>query len=524
MDETKKTENLPAAESAPLRGGGDTVPGGEPSADTPAAEEFRERVLGEFRLLRRLGRGGMAEVYLAEQTSLHRQVAVKILRPDRLADADDVLIRRFEQEARAAAALSHPNIVQVYSIGEQDGIHYIAQEYVQGLNLREFLRKKGPPELPLALHLMKQIAAGLQKAGEAGIVHRDIKPENIMITRKGVAKIADFGLAQLTQGGERTNLTQVGVTMGTPLYMSPEQIHGRKVDHRSDLYSFGVTCYHLLAGHPPFRGETAISVAVQHLKTEPPPLGTVRPDLPPALSQIVQRLMAKEPDGRYASAQAVLRDLKQVESVLKQSPDAVTRLELAGGAAGRGRRIAGAVGRRVSRWPVGGRAAAYAAGCLLLALLAATLGWWLRPGNPLEAAPADPDPPRHTVDRQYAMASVVEPDNEDAWRAVIDHFDDPLYEPKAQEQLAQLYLRQLRLDEAEKLFEKLAGHTEARFQATGFAGQAVIANLRGDYSQSQNLIEGRLKPLRGAFDENSELARYVAEAERRNKAQSGGRS
>ncbi len=136
------------------------------------------------------------------------------------------IVKRFEQEAKAAAGLIHPNIVQVYAFGQQDGMHYIAQEYVQGLNLRQFLNRKGPPELLVAYHVMRQVAAALAVAGDAGIVHRDIKPENILITRKGEAKVTDFGLAQLADSEQRVQLTQVGITMGTPLYMSPEQING----------------------------------------------------------------------------------------------------------------------------------------------------------------------------------------------------------------------------------------------------------------------------------------------------------
>src|SRR3984885_10106848 len=196
--------------------------------------------LGEFRILRPLGRGGMSEVYLAEQTSLHRQVAVKVLRQELL--TDETILKRFEQEAKAAAGMMHANIVQVYSFGQQDGLYYIAQEYVQGMNLRQLLNRRGPPELLVAYHIMRQVASALTAAAEAGIVHRDIKPENILITRKGEAKVADFGLAQLAESEHRVQqLTQVGMTMGTPLYMSPEQINGESVDHRSDIYSFGVT-------------------------------------------------------------------------------------------------------------------------------------------------------------------------------------------------------------------------------------------------------------------------------------------
>ncbi len=274
------------------------------------AHDLLNKMLGDFLILRRLGRGGMAEVYLAEQTQLKRNVAVKVLHKDRVTDA--TYLKRFQTEAMAAGSLSHPNIVQVLMIGEQDGIQYIAQEYVAGMNLREFLARKGPPEMALALRIMKQVSAALQAAHTAGIVHRDIKPENIMITRKGEVKVADFGLAQLTQRGERLNLTQDGVTMGTPLYMSPEQVNGSKVDVRTDIYSLGVTCYHMLSGSPPFKGETAISIAVQHLKQDPAPLENIRGDLPPLLCRIVHKMLVKDPEKRYQSAQALLKDLKRV--------------------------------------------------------------------------------------------------------------------------------------------------------------------------------------------------------------------
>ncbi|MDB5335488.1 MAG: serine/threonine protein kinase, partial [Planctomycetaceae bacterium] len=240
-----------------------------------------EVTLGEFRLLRRLGRGGMSEVYLAEQTLLKRHVAIKVLRPELM--LDESLRQRFQKEALAVAGLNHPNIVQVYTVGEADGRFYIAQEYVNGQNLREYLTRKGPPDLQVAVHIMKQVAAALQAAGQAGIVHRDIKPENIMLARKGEVKVADFGLAKRSQAADSQQLTQLGTTMGTPLYMSPEQVNGRSVDQRSDLYSFGVTCYHMLSGQPPFRGENAISIALQHLRDTASPLEKLRPDLPPLL-------------------------------------------------------------------------------------------------------------------------------------------------------------------------------------------------------------------------------------------------
>src|SRR5258708_34478727 len=209
------------------------VGGGQPPDSGRGAKDLLDQMLGEFRILRRLGRGGMADVYLAEQTTLKRNVAIKVLHPDRL--TDDTYLKRFQTEAMAAGSLNHPNIIQVLMIGEQEGVQYIAQEYVPGMNLRQFLSRKGPPELAVALRVFKQVALALQAAHAAGIVHRDIKPENIMITRKGEVKVADFGLAQLSQGGERVNLTQTGVTMGTPLYMSPKHVNGSKLDLRTDI-------------------------------------------------------------------------------------------------------------------------------------------------------------------------------------------------------------------------------------------------------------------------------------------------
>src|SRR6516225_4843514 len=280
MDNAIPTPGQPGAAAAP------TMPISAEDAD------WTGQVLGEFRILHRLGQGGMGQVYLAEQTSLKRKVALKILRPEFA--GDPASLQRFKQEALSVAQATHANIVQVYAIGEADGIAYMALEYVEGRNLQEYLLKKGPPDLLLALSIMRQVASALQRAAELGIVHRDIKPENILLTKKGEVKVADFGLSRCLAGdGPALNLTQSGVTMGTPLYMSPEQVEGKPLDPRSDIYSFGVTCYHMLAGHPPFRGETAFEVALQHVRHEPPPLAKVRPDLPEPLCAIVHKMMAK---------------------------------------------------------------------------------------------------------------------------------------------------------------------------------------------------------------------------------------
>lgn len=300
------------------------IPKTERDAATPIAPpglpvdemDWTGQALGEFRILHRLGKGGMGQVYLAEQTSLKRKVALKLLNPE-LA-GNEKSRQRFEAEAKNVAQATHANIVQVYTIGSANGVHYIALEYVEGKNLREFIEKKGPPDLALGLHIMMQVAAALQRAGEIGVIHRDIKPENILLTKKGEVKVADFGLSRLAEGagGEQLSLTQSQVTMGTPLYMSPEQVERRTVDSRTDIYSFGVTCYHMYAGQPPFRGKSPIDVAYQHVHNEPQPLSEIRPDLPAELCAIVQKMMAKKQEERYQSAGEVVREVNRLREAL----------------------------------------------------------------------------------------------------------------------------------------------------------------------------------------------------------------
>lgn len=279
-----------------------------------------DTMLGEFKLIRRLGRGGMSDVYLAEQTSLQRKVAVKVLKKELLSDPSS--IQRFRTEATAAAGLNHPNIVQVYTIGEWKGLHYMVQEYVPGQNIREYVSKRGTPDSLLAVRIMRQIASALHQASLSGIVHRDIKPENILLNQNGDIKVADFGLAKLIQSTKDTSLTETGMTMGTPLYMSPEQIRGHDVDHRSDLYSLGITCYHVLSGEAPYKGKDPLAIAMGHLNEKPVPLEHLRPDLPMPLVRIIARLMEKKREERYQSASQLLKDLKRLsEEELEAKPE-----------------------------------------------------------------------------------------------------------------------------------------------------------------------------------------------------------
>ena len=280
--------------------------------------DLTDKTLGEFHLLRHLGSGGMADVYLAEQTTLQRYVAVKVMKPQMMAMSGEKIVARFKQEAMMAAGLNHPNIVQVYTIGQEGDLHFIAQELVQGKDLASILSSKGRPDLSSAFHVMRQVTTALKAAGQSGIVHRDIKPENILVTKKGEVKVADFGLAQLHDQSDETAPEREGTTMGTPLYMSPEQVSGKELDPRSDIYSLGVTFYQLLCGETPFSGKKPMEIAVQHLNTAPPPLKEKNPALPDVLCRMVHRMMAKRRNLRYQSAGEVLDDLKKLITAHKQ--------------------------------------------------------------------------------------------------------------------------------------------------------------------------------------------------------------
>ena len=459
--------------------------------------------LGEFHLLRKLGRGGMADVYLAEQTSLKRKVALKVLRPELL--ADDSYLERFAREAKAAAGLNHVNIVQVYAVGAEDGLHYIAQEFVQGMNLREFLTRKGPPDAAAAIHIIRQVAAALQAAAEAGIVHRDIKPENILLTRQGVVKVTDFGLAQLNQDTDPTHLTQVGTTMGTPLYMSPEQVNGARVDHRSDIYSLGITCYHLLAGQPPFRGETAISVAVQHVNKAPQPLANSRSDLPRRLCDLVHRMMAKNPDERLSDATSVLLELDSLQQRLKL-PRGTTVSEWSDYEPPLSFWV------RATNWlpDLGWRRHAHwlilPVACLVVAVLTAAT-WLVQPPAPLTDpnTSAETVPHAERVEDQFSFAMIV--NNEAAWKAVIVNFpDEQLFVQRARQRLALYYLRTLKIEKARPIYDELilAGANDPELMASGLAGQAVIYSYEGQFQVSNDLIANRLRPLRHHLDREME--------------------
>jgi eukaryotic-like serine/threonine-protein kinase len=287
--------------------------------------------LDDFHVQKLLGCGGMGEVYLATQISLNRPVALKVLKSDFA--LNPTYLGRLKTEATAVAKLNHANIVHVYTLGCVGDINFIAMEYVQGTNLKEYIVKKGALDLPLAYSIMRQTGQAIAAAGEVGLIHRDVKPENILMTRKGKVKVADFGLCRDSEE-QSVHLTQSGVTMGTPLYMSPEQAQGHSVDHRSDLYSMGVTFYHMLTGMPPFRAETALALALKQVREAPRSMLVHRGELPPDLDKLVLKLMAKSPADRYQSAGEMLADLTRMRDQLQiaQAPTIIDAGEPSGNA------------------------------------------------------------------------------------------------------------------------------------------------------------------------------------------------
>ena len=478
----------------------DTPPGWGAHSPAPRARDLTGANLGDFQVDRLLGRGGMGEVYLARQVSLNRPVALKVLRPDLL--DNKTYLSRFEAEAWSAAKLNHPNIVHIYTLGEAEGLRFIAMEYVEGTNLREYIERKGPPDLPQALSIMRQAGAAIGAAGEVGLVHRDIKPENLLLTRKGQVKVADFGLCR-DLDDDRHHVTQSGVTMGTPLYMSPEQARGQSMDHRSDLYSLGVTYYHMLAGQPPFRAETALALAMKHVADIPIDLSVHRPDLPPDLVRLVMRLMAKSPGDRYQSAAEMLRDLTKIRGAVQGS----ARAGVAPGPAVSTTQASPSVaatsvldsrsssGPRIGlSWP--GRQLAF--GLAAAGLLGgAVAGWLVRPADLLGAdAGGKPAPPalwiapdwakverRATPEAQYRYAQTLPnaAEREAAWVAVSGYFpQDAEWASRSYTQLARELFRVRDRDRLEAFADVLGTTHYGRNEALTMVMQAGVAELDGD--------------------------------------------
>ena len=302
--------------------------------------------ISHYRVLRLIGAGGMGEVYLAEDMKLGRKVAIKVLSAEYTTSKDR--LNRFEQEACSASALNHPNILTIYEVGNDDGRHFIATEYIDGLTLRQKLAE-GPLESREVLDIAVQVAAALEEAHGAGIVHRDIKPDNIMVRRNGYVKVLDFGLAKLTEnstdrtpsdGEAATRVlvqTDAGVVMGTSHYMSPEQARGKPIDARTDIWSLGVLMYEMVAGRVPFEGETSTDVIVGITQKQPSPLARFAPDVPAELDWIIMKALRKAKDERYQTIKELITDLRRLRQKLEfevelersAAPDALTRSSIA---------------------------------------------------------------------------------------------------------------------------------------------------------------------------------------------------
>jgi eukaryotic-like serine/threonine-protein kinase len=306
----REVESLVAAHEKP--GSFVDVPAYELAADLLRDDRAGPRVgqqISHYEVLGKLGAGGMGEVHLALDTRLNRKVAIKLLPAEFTSNAERVT--RFEQEARAASALNHPNIMTVYEIGEVEQRRYIVTEYIEGETLRQ--RIAGAPQrrirLSEALEMAAQVAGALQAAHEAGITHRDIKPENVMVRQHGLVKVLDFGLAKPNSTPADSQLSEMdklstrdGVVMGTVSYMSPEQARGEKVDHRTDIFALGVMVYEMLSGQRPFDGATASDIVAAVLTKDPEPLGRVAPAVPAGVQRVVTRCLEKQPGKRFQSA------------------------------------------------------------------------------------------------------------------------------------------------------------------------------------------------------------------------------
>ena len=271
------------------------------------AESLIGKRLGAYQVLKELGRGGMGVVYQARDLGLQRLAAIKVL-PAHFTD-DPKAVERFLREARACARLNHPNIVTVYGVGKLDKTYFIAMEYVEGQSLHELIKSEAPLNVRKALEITRQAADALAAAHEEDIVHRDIKPQNIMIDPLGRVKVMDFGLASVQ--AESMTLTATGTTLGTPRYMSPEQWKDSKVDARADIYSLGVTLFEMMTGRPPFEAETPLALMRKIVDEPTPSVLDFSQEVPPEVADIVNEMIAKDPDDRYNYATDLRDDLDE---------------------------------------------------------------------------------------------------------------------------------------------------------------------------------------------------------------------
>ncbi|WP_409253657.1 Stk1 family PASTA domain-containing Ser/Thr kinase [Bacillus sp. SCS-153A] len=263
------------------------------------------RISGRYKILEMIGGGGMANVYLAKDMILDREVAIKMLRLD-FANEEE-FIKRFQREAQSATSLAHPNIVSIYDVGEEEDIYYIVMEYVSGMTLKQYIQKHSPISIEKAIDIMRQLTSAISHAHQNHIVHRDIKPQNILIDHDGTVKITDFGIAMALTA---TSITQTNSVLGSVHYLSPEQARGGMATRKSDIYSLGIVMFELLSGRLPFSGESAVSIALKHLQSETPSLRRWNQDIPQSVENIVLKATAKDPFQRYDTVEEIEEELR----------------------------------------------------------------------------------------------------------------------------------------------------------------------------------------------------------------------
>ncbi len=269
--------------------------------------EKGQKINDRYEIIKSIGEGGMANVYLAYDTILDRRVAIKILRGD--LSNDEKFVRRFQREALSASSLSHPNIVEMYDVGEDNGIYYIVMEYIEGKTLKQLIKKRGALTLSEAIDIMLQITDGISQAHDSYIIHRDLKPQNIMIKEDGAIKITDFGIAMALNS---TQLTQTNSVMGSVHYLPPEQASGKGSTIRSDVYSMGILFYEILTGSLPFKGENAVEIALKQMREEIPSVRKKNPAIPQSVENVILKATAKNPKNRYADSKEMHADLLTV--------------------------------------------------------------------------------------------------------------------------------------------------------------------------------------------------------------------
>ncbi len=521
------------------------------------ADSLIGRRIGDFDVVGIVGRGGMGAVYKARQCSLDRLVALKVVQ---LGEGKEAMATRFQREARAAAAINHPNIIEIYTVGQEGDLQYIAMELVEGENLSQIVRREGRLDPARALGYMKQTCAALAKAHATGIVHRDIKPMNILVAADGTVKVADFGLAKRMEGDLAA--TVEGQITGTVLYMSPEVAGGEQGDARSDLYSLGATFYHVLAGEPPFTGRSTTEVLLKHARTAVPALTERVPGTPPALSRIVQRLLRKEPGERFQSADEALAAIDRAERTLgAPGEDTATSERQALHTAMAGRAEAR---RQNARKVVLFTSLGAAAAALLIVLVAILSSGGRKPPAEVRTPPPPPDPPAttttepparpptkdtqkitpapKTTPRAPTWADVlrdVEPKAQAAvkderfgdaaaeYRALADHFSDEKLRrecqariQKVQDEAEAAYSKleaQARKLAAEKSFSKARGALRPALERFGIEPQ--VRKARDLMAELERLEAGAPQKAPASKEEAEKLAKE--EAEKRAKEEAG---